>query len=715
MTGNRLLRRAAGPFAGAAIGALGFLAMLGGSILELRNIGWLQGGDPGMYFLSAGFYQDAPWSIPPGLSTTYGVDVPNSIANTDAIPIFAMAFKAMRGLTGHPIQYWGWWVFTCFALQGLFGWVLAGRVTRSPILKACFACLLVFSPIFFARCMQLMHLPILAHFLILAALAIALAPASRARHAQWIVLMGVGVLCTPYIFSMAAAIWVADLVVRALRAEQPGTALLGEMIAVPVVCVFGLWFEGFFALSSGYEAAGFGVYRANLLAMFDAKPDHLTYSHFWPHTPQAKSGGNAPNFFGTGLILLIAAGVLSATLNGLRGAWHRRYWGVTIAVMLMLVYALSNNVAIGSFEFQYPLPEWFIHLAGMLRTSERFMWPLLYLMGLAALGLVARWRKPVAIATAVAAAALQVFDTTPAWKGGPQAMRSRRSLTWTTPLRSQFWDVAGRTYRSVKWMPNGRQMDGYDTIAYFALTHHMSTNSAYLSRFDHASGDRANAAFEHDLDTGNLPADTMYILDEPYWQRAQAHAGPNDLLLRVDGLVVLAPQWRTRSHDNWWWSEKDVANDLPKTPSGVQMTEVSASSTTPRYGPKLMTDNKPGGEHAWHSTTRPTFPQWVALQYEWPILISQFDVQSQESPADGLSNLPRAPKDVELWAGDAPDATLTKIATWTCQFTKAGDWCRTPVAPTRPYSYFRLVINSNYGNIDYVTIQELDLVEQRGR
>src|ERR1700712_271197 len=103
-----------------ALGAIVFLVFAGFCVLLPTNISWIGHGDPAMHTLGWFFYRDAPWSLPPGASPRLGIELANSIALVDGLPLLAIPMKLLSPLLPHPFQYWGWWGIACFMLQGLF-------------------------------------------------------------------------------------------------------------------------------------------------------------------------------------------------------------------------------------------------------------------------------------------------------------------------------------------------------------------------------------------------------------------------------------------------------------------------------------------------------------------------------------------------------------------------------------------------------------------
>ena len=72
----------------------------------------------------------------------------------------------------------------------------------------------------------------------------------------------------------------------------------------------------------------------------------------------------------------------------------------------------------------------------------------------------------------------------------------------------------------------------------------MATDAVYLARIDQRGLERLALASEQMLASGRFDRDTLFVLDERSSQKVRGHLGSRDLLVRVDGHVVLAPDGR---------------------------------------------------------------------------------------------------------------------------------------------------------------------------
>jgi hypothetical protein len=209
----------------------------------------------------------------------------------------------------------------------------------------------------------------------------------------------------------------------------------------------------------------------------------------------------------------------------------------------MFLFALTNNVGVGPFLVELPLPDSLERVANVIRASERFLWPVIYAISVLALVVVGRGLRPFACCVVVAiAAVLQVIDTGYGWR----SLRARFDLnapTWTTPLTSNFWQVAAIGKKSVRRIPAGNALPQYDVIAYYALTNGLTTDSVYQSRMDQDKLATINAANSATIAAGSYEADTLYILSPELVEMAKRSLKSGDALVSVDGLFIVAPRW----------------------------------------------------------------------------------------------------------------------------------------------------------------------------
>ncbi|QXH74442.1 hypothetical protein KSS92_08045 [Pseudomonas atacamensis] len=523
------------------LGVLAFFMVIGQRALDPQNIAWLSSGDPATHYLGWVFFRQSPWTFPLGLNPSYGMELGSAVIFSDSNPLLALLFKPFNAWLPETFQYFGLWLLVCFVLQAWFGWKLLGLITDNVIIRLLATGLLIFSPPMFVRAGG--HLSLAGHFLILAALYLALHPALQRRRLAWGSLLAATALVHAYLLVMVALIWVADLLGKVMSARlsrREGLIEFAALFALVSVCC---WQAGYFSIADGTGGGGFGFYRMNLLAPFDSDG----WSQVLPDIRMAGGDYEGFNYFGLGVLMLLPV-VAVAGLRGKispRAALGKRLWLVAAMIGLTL-FALSHHIGVGTQTFSYPLPSVVERLASIFRASGRMFWPVFYAIELFLVYLLVRsFRAPVAIGLLALVLVVQVADTRNGWAG----LRASRMVTpasdWASPMHNPFWNSAAAHYKNVRGLLPQNQSERWQAIAGFAGAHGLKTDAVYMGRMSISALDEAQRVARQRLETGEYEADSLYILDdEAQALSAKSVHSDSDLLTRVDDFVVLAPGWK---------------------------------------------------------------------------------------------------------------------------------------------------------------------------
>ena len=226
----------------------------------------------------------------------------------------------------------------------------------------------------------------------------------------------------------------------------------------------------------------------------------------------------------------------------LRAALTRRWLPLAIVLVLMMVFAFSDHLSAADVRvIDIALPPWLEDAASTFRSTGRFVWPLLYVVTIGAVVLVARrFRLVIALPLALVALGAQVVDSYPQLQLFSSHMAAP-APTWKTPLVSPFWDrAAAAGYTRVRAIPVINPGHGWQALDYFAATHHMQIDSAYLGRTDGEALAELRQRDSAALASGTLEPETLYVLDAQSAAEAARHLAPGDLLAVIDKLVVFA-------------------------------------------------------------------------------------------------------------------------------------------------------------------------------
>ncbi len=129
---------------GALLGAAVFLLVYGIAPLDVANDAFCRGGyvekDIQQHYAGWLFYRDSTLRWPLGVSPAVNAPSGVSVAYTDSIPCWRCSAARWLQRWAETFQYFGWFTFFCFLLQGGFGALLCavclrqGRQLRWPVL-----------------------------------------------------------------------------------------------------------------------------------------------------------------------------------------------------------------------------------------------------------------------------------------------------------------------------------------------------------------------------------------------------------------------------------------------------------------------------------------------------------------------------------------------------------------------------------------------------
>ena len=533
------MRRIGGHALPIVFGIAAFLLVVGPRPLYPTNIAWLGHGDPATHYLGWYFFRNADWLFPIGLNPNYGIELGNAILFSDSNPLLAFLFKPFRAWLPETFQYFGFWLLLCFVLQAWFGWKLAGLMSDSALQRLLIAGLLVFAPPMLWRLHG--HISLTGHFLVLAALYLCLRPQTYRRAWAWGMLLIVTALVHAYLLAMVALLWLADLAGRTRRRQPMARHAVLEMATIVPVVAIACWQAGYFSVGAGTSGAGFGVYRLNLLSLFNPLGG-------WSYVLRDIPVGDAhtgSNFLGLGLMFLalLALPVLVARKSCV-GRMARRFPALLLALVALTFFALTNKLSLGPVFVVYPLPDVLLKLANVFRASERMFWPVFYALSLAIVFVIVRGYERRWPSSAERRVLMQVIDTSGVWRSIRQTMMAPPSSTWPSTLVDPFWDEAATRYKKLRWVMPVNAPAPWSQLALYAGKNKMVTDATYLARIGDSDFIRARLKAANALVKGEFEADALYVLDDESFRLAADSVDRRaDLLAKIDGLNVLAPGW----------------------------------------------------------------------------------------------------------------------------------------------------------------------------
>ena len=538
---RRALAGKVGPWAAGLAGAAVFVLRFGAGPAWPGHHAWLlASADSATSWLGWLYFRREAWSLPLGRISGYLHPDGTTIALTDSLPLLALPGKALAFLLPAGFQYFGGWLLLAHMLQAVFAWLLARRLLpgRGTAAACAGAVLLFLSPAFLDRHG---HISLSAHWLLLAAFWLYLAPAATGfaprRLGAWAALTAITCLTHTYLALMVMALGAAWAVRDAAgRTLKPAGAILAlfAMAGTALLCWFGV---GFLQLGdvAGSSATEYGRSYLNLNFAWNG----LGRTLLLPARPLAvENDFESFNALGLGLLLLVGG-----ALGGLRKPAHRPAWRrhLPLAAVLLgcLLFAQGGQLVLDDRQLAaWPQPGWFAALAGPFRASARFVWPWHYGLVLAALALWGRAAPRRLLAPALLVLALvQTVDVWPLL-GQRNAYAAR---TWSTRLRSPQWDraLAGAD-ALLTYPPNLKNTvmdDDFIDLAVLALQHDLPTSAGYAARqfqSHREEGVRSLQALLHGRPDPRAPL----VLRNAYFAARYPELQDRYLCTNLDGFVV---------------------------------------------------------------------------------------------------------------------------------------------------------------------------------
>jgi hypothetical protein len=521
------------------IGLIAFFIIRGPATLGPTSILWLDQYDQAMHTLGWWFFRDAPWGWPPGASPLYGLEIASGVGLSDSLPLFAFPFKLLSPWLSKTFQYWGYWHLLSFMLQAMFAALIAHELRLSRPMALLAAILCVFQPAFLARLD--VHMALSGHWTILAAIWLYLRRDTLPAWA-WPLLLATVSAIHGYLMAMVFAIWAASLLQRFWQRRLRPAPTLVEIGLTAVTMAIVLWAVGILMVSS-VGSWGFGQFRMNLLGPFN--PDKF-FSFVVPGVTTNVYEWEGINYIGLGIFAGMAVALITLRRDTIRPLLSSTFLPLIAAVLAMAIFALSHRVAFGSIElFRLPLPDWLEKFFNIFRSSGRMFWPLGYLIIFGTLTLISRQvRASLALAIAAACVLIQIVDTQRGWRS-LYVGENKIGASFRTALVSPVWEALAPHYQRVRNVPVENEPKFWRELSWYAETHGMATDAAYLGRVDPTALANANSVAQQALVDGSFDTGAVYALDEASAAKAEKLLQPGDLLARIDGVIVFARGGKT--------------------------------------------------------------------------------------------------------------------------------------------------------------------------
>jgi len=516
-----LLRKSAIPLALVGlVNLILFCLITGGRILNPAFNEWLMWGDSAQHYLGWEFFRFGPKRVwPPGLSPEFGLGYSSSIVYSDAIPLLAIPLKFILAPLTTPFQFLGIWVLTCLLLQGAVGLAILRRLNIPQGLAMPLTLFYSTAPAFLYRLVTggHGHIALLSHFIVLAAILFCLQ--QQPGHGRWALLMGLAVLIQFYLVVMVVAIYLGSFAHVLVTSTKDRASLLRcwvkRWLPAQLLGLTALMYVAGYFVGASPSDEGFGIFRADLLTFVDPNPvDMCCYSRILPDLALSDGSHEGFAFLGVGVILslfVIPVFFMRDILVHIKS-----FTPVLLSAIPLMMLGMSNRLQFAGREiFEVPLTNQMAQVFGVVRSSGRFVWPLMYVaisLACVALGLLYLRSRVLGLVITFSLVFAQIGDSF-------SAMRETRER-FTESSREQIlvstrWSVVTQGKTCLITSPVQFKGKLWVDLAEVAIRSKMSTNVSYQSRWDQERTQYLSEQISDDIRAGTISPDCLYVLIDP--------------------------------------------------------------------------------------------------------------------------------------------------------------------------------------------------------
>lgn len=489
-------------------GLASFLIFSDISILNPTNISWLMRGDPAQHYLGWSTFRHTPlmqWPI--GLNYNYGMAISSSIVFTDSIPLIAIPLKYLSSILPAEFQYSGIWLLVCYVLQSFFGYKIFHHLTKHKAFSVVGGFILSFAPTLLLRMQG--HYALCAQFLVLASFLLYLKPLS---FRKWTVLICITASVHAYLLMMVLAVFFVRTVIGVFESREYKRYAISFFIAL-ISCFIVMYVEGYFVISNGLAAGGFGEFRSDLLTFFN--PFSPAFSRLLRVNNNQLVNGEGLGYLGFGVIICLSSLLIMFSKkieNSGKGLLSLTYILPAVGLVGLYIFAVSNVVSLQGFEiFKFNLPDFLVGPVNTFRASGRFIWPVSYFLMIASIFSLWFLAKKHCLPLIVIVALVQLFDI---YKFGDLARATidTTSEKWLQKDTSEY-KVDYSRFKSVAMIPP-RDFTDKSNVIYLSALHGLPVNAGYMARYDIVKDAEQNKKIDEMIASKSLNDNTIYFVGD---------------------------------------------------------------------------------------------------------------------------------------------------------------------------------------------------------
>ena len=489
------------------------------------NTNWVinGGGDNLQHYLGWRFFRNSGWNRYVLFMQNLNYPVGTSVIVTDSNPLFCLIFKVIRNILLENFQFNGIWIICSYMLLAYFATVILWKLTHKISLTVSGTFIAVMNPVILQR--ALIHDTLTAHWLLLAAIWLALNHKKKQNLFGWFILTELTLLIHIYFIPMIAFILILQLIRMMIQKQS-----FLHIAAVPAVFSLSL-LAGYYLFGYSHiqpQSGSFGELSMNLNAFInpDTVPSFLKARDTLPLQYEGF------NYWGLGVLVLLVLGAVVGNRDFLRMILPY----VLPAAVLVLIAASNKGYFDGNLVYQVDLPDWVYSWLSVFRSSGRLVWCLYYLVLFAVLAVLAKRKdnRQILSALVITCTFLQMMDFQVFFRDCAERFRNPGNQIAAVP--DEFINLLPENTAHIYSSEGDSKI--VDAFALYAADHQLTFNKSANARgIRHIYG-----GDELDLESvtcRNVETDSVYIYhtEVPFPENLMDCDGID--IVEIDGMKVV--------------------------------------------------------------------------------------------------------------------------------------------------------------------------------
>lgn len=489
--------------------------------ISFKSIEWLYNGQDGtLHQLGWYFFKNDIWRFPLGSNPNYGEGFGSSIVYTDSIPFFALIFKLLKFLIPGNFQYFSLWYFITLYLQLYVSFKILKKFTNSEIYSFVGSLFFIISPFFLYRFG--FHASVSAHWILLIALYLGLTYRTNQSKLSWLILIIFSSLVS-YSFTIMLLLFYSLLrIFNFFYDKKNFLIILKDFLIILIFLLITLYTAGYFEVRmTDTLGVGFGVYKFNLLSIFDSAETINNFYSSWILPDIKLSRGEELegfNYIGIGsiIIFIILFGfsfnkkyrkkIFSSENNS------RNIKILTLISAFFTIWALSNKISFGPYTLiDIPLNKYFFAILSIAKNTGRMFWIVNYFILISLILIMFKiFDKKKSLILIILIFTIQLIDTTSLINSRFNKTKSNMALK----LKDDIWFDLFEKYKTVNTTNPKSWSPLFTNFSYMMEKYNIKkTNLVIQARSHRKAIAESRYSLYKDLREEKLNPETIYIVD----------------------------------------------------------------------------------------------------------------------------------------------------------------------------------------------------------